>query len=180
RRRGVRYVRRVRAPLLLALASTALVSAVARPARAADPTPIDAVGPDLADAFTGTNLLFYGAAIVETGVLAYSGGDHEVRVWVQRHVGSTACGDGAYVAGYALPVLVAPAIWLSGLAARDAGRTGLTGAGSAAVQALVITAATTALLKWTTARPYPLHRGDPRAPDVPDHPSYTRDFRPIN
>jgi membrane-associated phospholipid phosphatase len=156
--------------------TTAAALATAAPARA-DPTPLDAVGADLVDAFTGTNLLFYGAAVVETGAMVASGGDHEARVWAQPHVGSRAWGDGAYVAGYGLPVVLAPALWLTGLAAGDRGAIG---AGSAAIQALAITAATTALLKWSTGRPYPLHGGDPNAPDVLDHPSYARDFHPFN
>ena len=160
-------------------ASLAIALGVATPARAADPTPtpIDAVGADLADAFTGTNLLFYAAAFAETGVMAWGGGDHAARVWVQRNVGSRAWGDGAYVAGYGLPVIVAPTIWIVGLVTKDRDTVG---AGSAVIQALAITAATTALLKWTTGRPYPLHGGDPNAPDVLDHPSYARDLHPFN
>jgi membrane-associated phospholipid phosphatase len=150
--------------------------AVAPDARAA-PTPIDAVGADVAEAFTGTNLIFYGAAVAETGAMAFGGGDHAVRVFVRTNLVAPAWCDVANVAGYVLPVVVAPAIWGLGLAAKD---DAAIGAGSAAVQALALTAATTVLLKWSTGRSYPLHGGDPHAPDVLDHPGYARDFRPFN
>ncbi len=163
---------RVLPPLAISLA---LLSA-ATPARASDPTPIDALGSDLADAFTGTNLIFYGAAVAETGAMAFGGGDHAVRLAVQRNLAAPAWGDTAYVAGYALPALVAPGLWGYGLASRDRGALG---AGSAALQALAATLATTALLKWTTGRAYPLNGGDPHAADVLDHPEYARAFRPF-
>jgi membrane-associated phospholipid phosphatase len=160
-----------------ALASAVLASAFARDALAAPATPLDDVAADAADAFTGTNLLLYGAAVAETAGMAYGGGDHAVRVFAQRHLAAPAWGDAAYVAGYALPAFVAPGVWIGGLAARD---DDAIGAGSAAVQALAMTLATTALLKWTTGRSYPLHGGDPRAPDVLDHPEYARAFAPFN
>ena len=169
--------------MLRAFTSTAFALAVlfaASRARAADPTPmptpIDALGADLAGAFTGTNLIFYGAAVGETGAMAFGGGDHAVRLLVQRNLVAPAWGDAAYVAGYALPAIVAPGLWGYGLASHDRGALG---AGSAALQALATTLATTALLKWTTGRAYPLNGGDPRASDVLDHPEYARAFRPF-
>ena len=143
---------------------------------ATPPTPIDAVAADLADAFTGTNILYYGAAATETSVLALGGGDQSARVFVQRHLAVRAWGDSAYVVGYVLPAIVAPGLWIAGLATRD--RAAL-GGGSAALQALVTTLATTALLKWATGRPYPLNGGDPSAPDVLEHPEVARSFRPF-
>lgn len=148
----------------------------ARDARAADPTPIDAVGADLVEAFTGTNLLLYGAAVAETGAMAFGGGDQAVRVYVQQHFASAAWGDVSNVVGYVLPAVVAPGVWIAGLATRDRGALG---GGSAAIQALAMTLATTAILKWTTGRPYPLNGGSPTAPDVLDHPEYAREFRPF-
>jgi membrane-associated phospholipid phosphatase len=141
------------------------------------PTPIDAVGPDLADAFTGWNLVFYGAAVADTTVMAIGGGDHGIRVFFRQSIAFPAWGNTAYVAGYVLPVLVAPAIWVVGLATDDCG---LLGAGSAAIQALAATAVTTVLLKWATGRPYPLHGGDPHAPDVLGHPEFAHEFAPFN
>lgn len=147
-------------------------------ARAADPTPIDDVGSDLADALFSTNLILYGIAVAETGAMAFGGGDHAVRVFVQQHLAGPepTWGSVSNTAGYVIPAVVAPGLWIAGLASRD--RTTLTG-GSAAVQALVLTLATTALLKWVTGRPYPLNGGDPNAPDVLSHPEYAREFRPF-
>jgi membrane-associated phospholipid phosphatase len=134
------------------------------------------LGEDLAEAFSGTRLLFYAAALAETGPMAFGGGDHAVRVFTQQHLAAPAWGDSANVAGYVLPAVVAPALWLTGLVTGD--RYGLR-TGSAALQALAVTLATTALLKWTTGRPFPLNGGDPHAPDVLDHPEYAHEFRPF-
>jgi hypothetical protein len=116
------------------------------------PTPIDAVGADLAHAFGGYNLLFYGGAIAGSAALAFSGADASIRDGVQEHLGSRAYGNAATVTGYVLPVAVAPAVWLTGLAVRDRAASG---AGSAAVQALVVTVATTFVLKVSVGRDYP-------------------------
>jgi membrane-associated phospholipid phosphatase len=160
----------------MALAAGVVLEAA--PARAADqdPTPIDAFGDDLVEAFTGARLIFYGAAVAETGVMAFGGGDHAVRVFFRRNLAVQAWGDSANVAGYVVPALVAPSVWIVGLVTHD--RYGL-GAGSAAVQALGTTLAVTALLKWSVGRSYPLNGGDPNAPDVLDHPEYARSFRPF-
>jgi membrane-associated phospholipid phosphatase len=152
---------------------------IEREARAEDraPTPLDDVGSDIADALGGWNLVLYGAAVGETAAMAFAGGDHGARVLVRENLASDAWGNTAYVSGYVLPVLVAPAIWIAGLAAHDRATVG---AGSAAVQALALAAVATAVLKWSTGRPYPLHGGDPHAPDVLEHPAYAREFSPFN
>src|SRR3974390_768531 len=97
------------------------------------PTPIDAVGADLVEAFTGTNLIFYAGAIAGSATLSFSGADQSIRVAVQEHFASRTYGDVANLTGYILPVAVAPGVWLTGLAVGDRAATG---AGSAAVQAL--------------------------------------------
>jgi membrane-associated phospholipid phosphatase len=61
-------------------------------------------------------------------------------------------GNTANLTGYILPVVVAPGLWLTGLALRDPAATG---AGSAAVQALAVTATTVAVLKIGVGRVYP-------------------------
>jgi len=140
------------------------------------PTPIDGLGADLLDAFTGTNLLFYGGAVAVTGAMAFSGADHAIRVGVQRNLVAPAFADAAFYAGYALPATVAPAIYLIGLAAHDPTAAG---AGSAALQALATALTATGVLKIAIGRPYPLAGGDPSAPDRLDHPEYARQFRPF-
>jgi membrane-associated phospholipid phosphatase len=134
------------------------------------------VGTDLADAFGGTNLLFYAGAIGGSAALAFSGADYSIRVAVQQHLASSGYGSAANLTGYVLPAVAAPAIWLTGLALRD---TPATGAGSAAVQALVVTALTTAVLKVGVGRVYPLAGRASTAPDRLDHPEDAHTFHPF-
>ncbi len=140
------------------------------------PTPIDSLAADLLEAFTGTNLLWYGGAVAATGAMAFSGADQAIRVGVQRNLVAPAYADAAFYAGYALPATVAPAIYVVGLAVHDP-RTA--GAGSAALQALATALVATGALKIAIGRPYPLQGGDPNAPDRLDHPEYARQFRPL-
>lgn|GEM_PF-1550682 len=146
------------------------------PAPTPMPTPIDALGADVARAFTGTNLLYYGGAVAETGAMAFLGGDHAVRVAVQENLASGAYGEAAYFTGYLAPAIVAPGVWIVSMALHDRD---MAGAGSAAVQALGVTLMTTAFLKIATGRVYPLNGGDPNAPDRLDHPEYAREFHPF-
>ncbi|MGD0524274.1 MAG: phosphatase PAP2 family protein [Polyangiaceae bacterium] len=165
--------------LLLAVALVASAGdAEAQPAPTPPPlpTPIDAVGADLVADFTGTNLFFYGGAVAGTGVMAFGGVDQAIRVGVQEHLVVSGYGDLANVAGYVVPLVVAPALYLVGLAAHDRKTAG---AGSAAIQALAVALLTTAVLKVGVGRVYPLNGGDPEAPDRLDHPSYAHDFRPF-
>jgi membrane-associated phospholipid phosphatase len=151
--------------------------AVPAPAAAAEPTPLDALGGDAVHAFASwPNVALYAVAVGGTGAMAYGGGDQAVRVFFQQHLKSTAWGDATNLAGYALPTIVCAAVWGSGVA----GDRDHLGAGSAAIQAVGLTVATTFLLKWVTGRPYPLNGGDPNAPDVLDHPDYAHTFTPFN
>jgi membrane-associated phospholipid phosphatase len=122
------------------------------------------------------SLVGYGGAFLTTGVMAFGGVDHAVRVGVQRSLRSPAYADGAYYAGYILPALVAPAVYLVGLASHDPVTAG---AGSAALQALATTLVATGVLKIATGRAYPLNGGDPGAADRLEHPEYARQFRPV-
>ncbi len=140
------------------------------------PTPVDALGDDVVAAFGQQNALLYSGAVVATWSMAFGGVDHAIRVGVQRELAVPAYGDGALYAGYVLPLVVAPAVYVIGLATRDRSQTG---AGSAALQALAVTFVTTSFLKIALGRDYPLHGGDPHAPDRLDHPEYARDFHPF-
>jgi membrane-associated phospholipid phosphatase len=141
-------------------------------AATAVPTPIDGLGRNVAEAFSGTSLLLHGGAVAGTLALAASGADHALRVEAQQNLRWPAFGNGAVWVGYVLPVVVAPGIYLWGLAAGNNPRAR---AGAAAVQALVVTTATTFALKWITGRPFPSHGGDPAAPDRLEHPEYARE-----
>jgi membrane-associated phospholipid phosphatase len=122
-------------------------------ASAATPTPVDALGPDLAADFTGYNLFFYGGAVAATGLMAFGGADQAIREGVDAHVHrASAYGNVAVYTGYIAPVLVAPGVYLLGLALRDPM---LAGAGSAAVQSLVVAMVATAALKVGVGRAYP-------------------------
>jgi membrane-associated phospholipid phosphatase len=126
------------------------------------PTPLDALGTDLADAFSGYNVLYYAGAVAATGAMALSGADHAVHVrFNQLENGSW--NNAANIAGYVVPAVTAPTIWIVGLASRNRR---LAGAGSAAIQAVVVTMATTGALKLAVGRPYPVHDG---VLDQPDH-----------
>jgi membrane-associated phospholipid phosphatase len=130
--------------------------AVVAPASATVPTPIDALGEDLARAFGGTNLAFYAGAAAGSAAMAFSGADSSIDLAVHRHLASNVYGNAANLTGYILPVVVAPGVWLTGVALRDRAATG---AGSAAVQALAVTVLTTTVLKISVGRDYPA--GDP-------------------
>ncbi len=137
------------------LAVVLLVSAISPEARAYDeptPTPLDGLGTNVIDSFTGTNLWFYGGAVAATGIMAYSGIDNSVRLFAQEDVRSSAYGHTVNTTGYILPAVVAPGLYLIGLIAHDRE---VTGGGAAAVQALAITLGTTGILKWATGRFYP-------------------------
>lgn len=141
------------------------------------PSPIDGLGEDVVRAFSEPmSLLWYGGAVVSTVVLVPTGADHTARVAIQEHIDAPLWGDGAFYGGYLLPLTVAPGLYVGGLIA---GHRGVAGAGSAALQALGIAFATTTLLKIGTGRPYPLHGGDPNAPDRLQHPEYATEFAPF-
>jgi membrane-associated phospholipid phosphatase len=93
-----------------------------------------------------------------------------------RHLQANAWGDVAFAAGYAVPIVSTATLWTAGAVAHD--RVTL-GAASAAIQAALVTLATTGALKLAVGRSYPLHGGDPSAPDRLDHPEYARDARPF-
>jgi membrane-associated phospholipid phosphatase len=148
------------------------------PAQSETPTPFDRLGWNVVDAFSGANLLFHGGAVAATGVMAFGGADHALRLVAQRDLRAPAYGDASYVAGYVLPLTLAPALYVVGLVTGD--RT-LAAAGAATLQALAVTGATTGILKWATGRPYPTHGGDPDDPRRLDHPEYARElsFQPF-
>lgn len=165
------------APAAAAAAQVAVAPAPAPPPAAPTPTPFDALGDDALDAFGGYNLLYYGAAFAASAVMAFGGADQAIRVGFQKGLVAPAYADGAYYAGYLVPALTAPSLWLVGLAVHD--RT-TTGAGAAALQALGLTLVTTGALKIAIGRVYPLNGGDPSAPDRLDHPSFAHTFEPFH
>jgi membrane-associated phospholipid phosphatase len=120
--------------------------------RASFPTPLDAVVSDLGAAFDLTNLPFYAVAVAGSATMAFSGADRVIRDAVQEHLGSSTYGNAASLTGYILPAAIAPGVWLTGAAFGDRATAG---AGSAAVQALVLSAATTFVLKVSVGREYP-------------------------
>jgi membrane-associated phospholipid phosphatase len=140
------------------------------------PNPLEALGDDTVASFTGTNLAYHGFAIASLAVLSPTGADHEARVWVQETIHAPLWGDAAYYGGYLIPALLAPSLYLTGLATDDRS---LAGAGSAAILALGLTVSTTVVLKVGTGRPFPLHGQAPDAPDRLDHPEYSKEFVPF-
>lgn len=106
--------------------------------------------------------MFHVGAVWGTGVLALSGADHEIHLQFNRYIENRAWNETANIAGYVVPLLSAPTIWVAGLASRNHT---ITGAGSAALQAFVITLATTGALKFAVGRPFPLLDGEEDRPD---------------
>lgn len=115
-------------------------------------TPLDALGSDLARAFGGTNLLFYAGAVGGSAAMAFSGADESLRDGMQAHFASGTYGTAASLAGYVLPLTIAPGTWLVGVFLDDPDAAG---AGSAALQALAVASATTLVLKLSVGRVYP-------------------------
>jgi membrane-associated phospholipid phosphatase len=107
--------------------------------------------------------------------MAFGGGDQGVRVAAQGLV-APAFADGALYAGYVLPAIVPPVVYVVGLATGDRDAVA---AGCAALQALGIELLVTSIVKIGVGRPYPLNGGDPNAPTRLDHPGYAREFRPF-
>jgi membrane-associated phospholipid phosphatase len=140
------------------------------------PSPIDSLGPDIARAAGGYQWLYLASAVAATLAMSPTGADHSIRVAVQTHLRVPAWGDAAYYGGYILPIVVPVSMYVTGLIADDH-RTA--GAGSAALQALALTEVVTVFLKVSTGRPFPLHGGDPDAPDRLQHPEYAHEWVPF-
>jgi membrane-associated phospholipid phosphatase len=145
--------------------------------RTTSPTPIDRLGCNTIDAFTGTGALLSGLAVASTAGFAISGADHSIRVFFGRHAAQPSLGASMALAGYVAPVVIPLLVYGAGLSAKDGSTTG---AGAAAIQALAVTVTTTALLKVASGRPFPLYGGDPRDPARFSHPEYAREFRPFS
>jgi membrane-associated phospholipid phosphatase len=161
-------------PLLLVAALSSLDGAArAEPVTRVTPplpTPIDGLGSDLADAFTGYNLVLYGVAVASSGIMAFGGADHAVQFGVQRNIAVPAYGDFAQYAGYLVPLVLAPSLYLVGLGRDDPT---VIGAGSAAIQSLVLAVLTTVVVKVGVGRVYP-------SQVTVDQPDAAHEFRPFH
>jgi hypothetical protein len=132
------------------------------------PTPIDDVKTDLADTFSGPNLLYFAAMGLSTAGMVTSGVDRAARNAFDRHVDMKAGNDIANACGYLVPGLVTPTIWVVGLATHD--RT-LAGAGSAVIESILVTVTTMGAIKFGTGRVWPV------AEDGVDH---SMEFHPFH
>jgi membrane-associated phospholipid phosphatase len=132
------------------------------------PTPIDDVPTDVADTFSGPNLLYFAAMGLSTVGMVTSGVDRAARNAFDRHVNMKAGNDIANVCGYLVPGVVTPSIWFTGLAIHD--RT-LAGAGSAVIESIIVTVTTMTALKVGTGRVWPV------AEDGVDH---SLEFHPFH
>jgi membrane-associated phospholipid phosphatase len=99
--------------------------------------------------------------------MVLSGADREARAEFDRHIDMKAGNEIANICGYLIPGVVTPSIWVAGLAAHD--RT-LAGAGSAVIEAILVTVTTMSAMKFATGRTWPV------AEDGIDH---SRDFHPF-
>lgn len=114
-----------------------------------------------------------GGGAAATAALSASAADHEIRVALQKDLGSKAFGDSMVVAGYGLPVLLPASLYLGGVLGADRD---LRGAGAASMQAVLVACGFTGALKLATGRPYPAHGGSPRDPNRLEHPEYAREW----
>jgi hypothetical protein len=117
------------------------------------PTPIDDVPRDLADTFSGPNLIYFAAMGASTVAMVTAGVDRTARNTFDRHIDMKAGNDVANACGYLIPGLVTPSIWVVGLATHD--RT-LAGAGSAVIESIIVTVTTMGALKIGTGRVWPV------------------------
>lgn len=133
------------------------------------PQPWDHVATNTAEAFWGANLLYYAGAVAATSAIAASGADHDVHQQLGHNPDLQGWGRVANIAGYVVPAITPPAIWLVGRSLHDRR---VIGAGSAAIQSVLVTLATTGALKVATGRPYP-------AADDGLDPTRDREFQPF-
>jgi membrane-associated phospholipid phosphatase len=80
---------------------------------------------------------------------------------MQEHFASSTYGTAASLAGYVLPLTIAPGTWLAGVVLDDRDAAA---AGSAALQALAVASATTFVLKVSVGRAYPPENAHTFAP----------------
>ena len=123
-----------------------------------DVHPGTALGPNLRDSFTGTNLLWHSAGIVLTAALVESGADAQTQEYFARHRALDPYTVPAVWLGYFVPIALGGGLALHGYAAKNRDTRA---AGSAVLQATVIAVATTSLLKAVTGRPNPDPSKDP-------------------
>ena len=154
------------------LAATPATAAAAEPLA----SPLDHVGASASGAFGWPGIVWHGGAVAASFAIALSGADHQARLALPRHAGTVSSDIArvSVVAGYVLPpiALVSYGVgWLVG--SRPGARLG-----AAAVQSLAFTLGATFTVKALVGRPFPLHGGDPAAPDRYDHPEYAREIGP--
>ena len=117
------------------------------------PTPIDRVGTDIEDTFSGPNLLYFAAMGVSTVAMVTSGADRAARTEFDRHINMRFGNEIANICGYLIPGAVTPSLWVVGIATHD--RT-LAGAGSAVIESIIVTVTTMGALKLATGRAWPV------------------------
>lgn len=122
------------------------------PRRAAQIGPLDGFGRNIADSFTGWNLLLYAGGVASTAALVPSGADYEVHAWFNRHPAWGYASFPAVIGGGLLPVIVPGSMWLSGWMDDDHETLG---ASYAVMQAVALSFTTNSLLKAVTGRPPP-------------------------
>jgi membrane-associated phospholipid phosphatase len=120
--------------------------------------PWELLGSNLGRIYGWPNILYSLGAVAVTPPLVYWA-DEPVQEYFQKHDPLTnTFGDVTVLVGYIVPVVVPAAIYAIG-AIDD--QSELTTAGSAAIQAVVVTTVVVATLKWLTDRSTPFPDGDP-------------------
>src|ERR1043165_8446887 len=104
-------------PVALCPVSTAAIAVLLAVRASAEPmpSPFDALGADALGAAGGQHWICLAGAAEAPLALSPTGGDHAIRIGVQRHLHAPAYGDAAYYGGYVLPVLVPASLSPTGL-----------------------------------------------------------------
>lgn len=121
-------------------------------------------------------MLLLSSAVASTLVLSGSELDHDARAFTVDRFESRPLGDAAVIAGYVLPIVLPLGLYGVGLTRRFRP---FAFHGAAVAQAVIVTFGATLALKVITGRPFPLHGGDPHAPDRLNHPDYAREWNPF-
>ncbi|MFO7445718.1 MAG: phosphatase PAP2 family protein [Ignavibacteriaceae bacterium] len=113
--------------------------------------PFSNIGSNSVKSFSGLNLVLHGAGILSTYALIHTGTDNQVHNYFAEN-GYSSFFDPAVGMGYLVPVILGGGIYLYGETQNSSKEKA---AGSAVIQAVLISAVYSSLLKAVTGRPNP-------------------------
>ncbi len=166
---------RLRALRVCAGVLWAFAAGPVRPAFACDQlTPWSRLPETGAQFLTPVPLTLTAGALAAPGAMAPTGVDHELRLFSQESLGGSPNQEQVTVW---TPYVLSGALLVTDTAALATDSCELARPTSAMVQAVVLTVATTGVLKWVTGRAWPNDGNAPDAPDRLEHPEHAETFR---